>query len=79
VLQCVVARRSVLKCIAVCCSVFQTDMTVILLDHEINVLFRHHDLNESCHKCRRLFNLLYGVASVSRIDKSIGLFCKRAL
>jgi len=34
---------------------------------------------EFVHKCVSMEKGSYGVASVSRIDKIIGLFCKRAL
>ena len=64
-LQCVIVCCSVLQCVAVCCSALQCVAV------RCSVYFRYKN---TCHK-----SALYGVALVSRIDTSIGLFCKRDL
>jgi len=54
---------SVLQCVAVCCSVF--------MNHEL-----HMSLMKGVVTHVRVRQSSYGVATVSRIDKIIGLFCK---
>ena len=63
--QCAAVCCSVLQCAAVCCSVLQCAAVCC------RVL-------QCAAVCCRVSNW-YGVATVSRIDKIIGLFCKRAL
>jgi len=58
-----------LQCVAVCCSMLQRVAAWCNASQTVNcVVFLI-----VCTTCA------YGVASVSRIDKIIGLFCKRAL
>ena len=57
--------------------------------YEISTInsWKGHSRYESCHTCETVSSHvwishvahMYGVATVSRIDKIIGLFCKRAL
>jgi len=66
ILQCVAACYCVLQCVAVCCSVSQCVAVVALC---CSVL-----------QCVALTSpATYGVATISRLLKVIGLFCKRAL
>ena len=61
--QCVAVWCSVLHCGAVCCNVKLSS----------NLIF------ENCHLYRNFGHVAYGVASISRLLKIIGLFCKRPL
>ena len=65
VLQCVAVSCSVLQCVAVCCRVLQCVAVCcsVLLLVEFGILL---DLQD-------------GLATMSRLLKIIGLFCKRAL
>ena len=65
-LQCVAACRSALQCVAVYAAVEERRMRQGLTSFNANCSQRRSDLR-------------YGVATVSRIDKIIGLFCKRDL
>jgi len=70
-----------MKAVAVCCSVLQCVGMAVRVRH---VSFYY----EGCCSvlqcvgmalCVRQVTFYYGVALLSRIDKSISLFCKRAL
>jgi len=85
----------VLQCVAVCCSVLQCVLQYVLQSvfsshiREYSHIFKDKGLTMYLHMFLRLESanifhfcfdiILYGVASVHRIDKIIGLFCKRAL
>jgi len=60
----------VFVCVCVCVSV--CDLAVVLDIDEV-------DLNSYIKHIREGCSVLYGVATISRLLKNIGLFCKRAL
>jgi len=78
VLQCVTVCYSVLQCVAVCCSVLQcvADQTsniqhclVTLMHVRVTRFFFYKNLTSRAQ---------YGVATISRLLKIIGLFCKKS-
>jgi len=72
----VVECCSVLQCVAVCCSVLQC----LSYERVCSSYERRSEMSRD-NMMNILFRMLnsYRVALVSRIDKIIGLFCKRAL
>ena len=71
VLQCVAVCCSVLQCVAVCCSVSQCVAVRCSIGARCAVC-----CSQSQNNRRQGMNKCYGVASVSRIYKIIGLFAK---
>jgi len=69
VLQCAAVDCSAFQCAAVCCSVLQC--VAVCCSVLQCVAVRCSANNEGSH--------YYGVATISRLLKIIGLFCKRAL
>ena len=65
--------------VAVCCSVLQVIAFPILDNSECVLYARDEQVESVCVRERVGKGRMYGVATVSRIDKIIGLFCKRAL
>jgi len=82
VLQCVAECCSVLQCITMCCTVsqFVLNFCSMLQCVAAYCSVLQCDLDSDIHEAVSLPSYQsYGVALVSRIDKIIGLFCKRAL
>jgi len=75
VLQCVAVCCSVLQCVAVCCSVLQCVVVCC------SVLHGHSGHSNDTH-VNQIFiprvpaHVCYGVATISRFLKIIGLFCR---
>jgi len=85
VLQCVAVGRSVLQCVAVCCSVLQCVavccsvlpcVAVCCSVRMAGAFTSDPPTQKEAHVC---FLECYGVATISRLLRIIGLFCKRAL
>jgi len=86
VLQCVAVCCSVLQCAAVCCSVLQCVAVCCSKSHVQHCLSPESAGVETQRQTQRqnvclylYFGSWYGVATISRLLKMIGLFCKRAL
>ena len=85
--SCAVVRCSLLQHVAVCCSMcvnaYAERHKLMLLRHKLMLL--RHKLMLLRHKLMLLLLPMlsgvgsYGVATVSRLLKIVGLFCKRAL
>ena len=74
VFQCVAVYCSALQCIAVCCSVLQcVAVCCSVLPSDLNRKGKGDD------GLGRAVNHIYGVATISRIDKILGLFCEYCL
>jgi len=88
---CVAVCCSVLQCVAACCNIAFMHMPLPPqattyhkhLDHIYNLhtqtFIRAIDITHVYDYVLLLLTLHYALASVSRIDKTIGVFCKRAL
>ena len=74
--SCVVVCCGVLQCVAVCCSVLQcVNIHTFLTHHHLSLLPVVHILTSQFYS----YFVWYAVATVSRIEKITGLFCKRDL
>jgi len=86
VLQCVAVCCSVLQCVAVCCTVLRQpylhDVAARMLLHPLLHAYIHTHPFTCMHICTRpyvYFNIhhsQYGVATISRLLKIVGLFCR---
>ena len=86
VLQCVAVCCCVLQCIAVCCSVLQCESGLARLNTKMNkwevrCWCKRKSMDGWIGICKSVTvdEDGYGVATISRLFKNIGLFCKRAL
>ena len=70
-LQGVAGCGSVLQCVTPCCNVLQYVVVCVASYCSVLLELKYFEVNR--------YKPGYGVALVSRIDKMIGLFCKRAL
>jgi len=78
VLQCVAVCFSVLQCVAVCCSVLQCVAVCCSVSQCVAVCCSVLQCIAVIHIWSLFCILTYGVATISRLLKIIGLFCKRA-
>ena len=81
ILQCVAVCCIVLQCVAVCCSVMQCAAVCCSVLHSVAVCcsVSVRKSEEGSFLDAYLQYYIYGVTTISRLPKNIGLFCKRAL
>jgi len=86
VLQCAAVHCSALQCVAACCSALQFVVHIAIVPvRDMAHAYAWHDswkcvtwLIHTTKQCvsNRGIPIQYGVATVSRIDKIVGLFCR---
>ena len=79
VLQCVATFYSVLHCVAACCSVLQCPLLPAGNFCIAMIIIVAHEHGNTRMDNGEEFNLNYGLATISRLLKIVGLFFKRAL